>query len=180
METREKVMELVEPVVLDQGLELVDLEYRREPRGQTLRLFVDREGGVDLDTLSRLSRELSGLLDVAEPIPGPYTLELSSPGINRPLTRPEHFVRFVGEKARIRTRSPIDGQRTFLGRIAAVTAGGVTVAVEGRGEVYIAFSDVEKANYEHEFSAADFGKPAAGPAGASPRRFPGSGGSHAR
>ena len=173
METRQKVTEVIEPVLREQGLELVDLEFRQEGRGQTLRLLVDREGGVDLDTLSRLSRELADLLDVAEPIAGRYTLEVSSPGINRPLTRPEHFVRYQGKKARIRTAQPIDGQRNFVGEILAVTAAGATIAAEPAGEIYIPFSNIEKANYEHEFSAADFSRSKVVGASGLDRRFHG-------
>lgn len=179
METRQKVMEIVEPVLREQGLELVDLEFHPEGRGQMFRLLVDREGGIDLETLSRLSRELSDILDVLEPIAGSYTLEVSSPGINRPLTRPEHFLRYRGKKARIRTQEPVGGQRNFVGEILAVTAGGVTLATESAGEIYIAFSNVDKAHYEHEFSAADFSRSKAGGASEIVRRFHGAPGAKA-
>lgn len=158
MEIRNKVITLVEPVLAEQGIELVDVEHRCEGRGQVVRLLVDRHGGVDLDTLSRLSRELSVLLDVEEPVPGPYTLEVSSPGIHRPLRKPEHFVAYLGKRVRIRSHVPLGGQRNFCGTLATVTAGGVTLRVDGGPETYIEFSNIEKANYEHEFSAADFGK----------------------
>ncbi len=172
-------MEIVEPVLREQGLELVDLEFRPEGHGQTLRLLVDRDGGIDLEALSRLSRELSDLLDVTEVIVGRYTLEVSSPGINRPLTRPEHFILYQGKKARIRTAQPIDGQRNFVGEILAVTASGMTVAAEPAGEVYIAFSNIEKANYEHEFSAADFSRSKFSETSEPDRRLPGSPGAKA-
>jgi len=158
METDDKVSQIVAPVLAEQGLELVDIEHRHEGRGAVLRLLVDREGGVDLETLSRLSRELSVLLDVEEPVSGHYTLEVSSPGIDRPLRKPEHFVRYLGKKVRIRARQPIEGQRNFSGTLATVTAGGVTLRAEREAETYIDFSNIERANYEHEFSAADFGK----------------------
>jgi ribosome maturation factor RimP len=158
MESRDKVIRLAEPILAEQGLELVDVELRREGRGLTLRVLADREGGVDLESLSRLSRELSVLFDVEEPIPGPYTLEVSSPGIDRPLRRPDHFVRFLGKRVRLRSHVPLDGQRNFSGTLATVTAGGVTLRSESGAETYIEFSNVEKANYEHEFSPADFAK----------------------
>jgi len=158
MEIRNKVIALVEPVLAEQGLELVDVEYRREGHGQVVRLLVDRHGGVDLDTLSRLSRELSVLLDVEEPVRGQYTFEVSSPGIHRPLRKPEHFVPYIGKRVRIRSRVPLDGQRNFCGTLATVTGGGVTLQLDGGPETYLEFSNIEKANYEHEFSAADFGK----------------------
>lgn len=158
MEIRDKVIALVEPVLAEQGLELVDIEHRREDRGQVVRVLVDREGGVDLETLSRLSRELSVLFDVEEPVPGRYTLEVSSPGIERPLRKSEHFVCYVGKRVRIRTRAPQGEQRNFRGMLATVTAGGVTLHMDGGAETYIEFTNIERANYEHEFSAADFGK----------------------
>jgi len=158
MESRDRVIALVEPVLAEQGLELVDVESRPEGRGQVVRLLVDREGGVDLETLSRLSRELSVLFDVEEPVAGTYTLEVSSPGIHRPLRKPEHFVRYIGKKVRVRTHDAVNGQRNFCATLATVTAGGVTLHGDAGVETYIDFSNVEKANYEHEFSAADFGK----------------------
>jgi ribosome maturation factor RimP len=105
-----------------------------------------------------LSRELSVLFDVEEPIPGPYTLEVSSPGIDRPLRKPDHFVRYLGKRVRLRSHAPLNGQRNFSGTLATVTAGGVTLRSESGAETYIEFSNVEKANYEHEYSPADFAK----------------------
>lgn len=158
MESRDKVIRLAEPILAERGLELVDVEVRHEGRGLTLRVLADREGGVDLESLSRLSRELSVLFDVEEPIPGPYTLEVSSPGIDRPLRKPDHFVRYLGKRVRLRSHAPLNGQRNFSGTLATVTAGGVTLRSESGAETYIEFSNVEKANYEHEYSPADFAK----------------------
>jgi ribosome maturation factor RimP len=158
MEIRQRVIELVEPVLMERGLELVEVEQRPEGRGQVLRLLVDREGGVDLEELSRLSRELSDLFDVEEPVPGAYTLEVSSPGINRPLRKPEHFVRYVGKRVRLRSHDPVGGQRNFVGTLTTVTAGGITLRGDTGSELTILFSNLDKANYEHEFTAADFAK----------------------
>jgi len=158
MENRDKVIALAEPILAEQGLELVDVELRREGRGQMLRVLVDREGGVDLEGLSCVSRELSVLLDVEEPVAGPYTLEVSSPGINRPLRKLEHFLRYVGKKIRLRSHVPVNGQRNFSGTLVTASAGGVTVRCESGIETYVEFSNVEKANYEHEYSPADFAK----------------------
>jgi ribosome maturation factor RimP len=158
MEIRQRVIELVEPVLMERGLELVEVEQRPEGRGQVLRLLVDREGGVDLEELSRLSRELSDLFDVEEPVPGAYTLEVSSPGINRPLRKPEHFVRYIGKRVRLRSHEPVGGQRNFVGTLTTVTAGGITLRSDTGSELTILFSNLDKANYEHEFTAADFAK----------------------
>jgi ribosome maturation factor RimP len=158
MEIRERVIALVEPVLAEQGMELVDVEHRREGRGQVVRLLVDRQGGIDLEALSRLSRECSDLFDGEGTIPDSYTLEVSSPGIHRPLRKPEHFERYIGKKVRVRSHAPVNEQRNFLGVLEAVTADGVTLRVDGGHEAAIGFANIEKANYEHEFSAADFAK----------------------
>ncbi|MGH7806026.1 MAG: ribosome maturation factor RimP [Candidatus Binatia bacterium] len=155
MEIREKIMQLVEPVLEGRGLELVDVEWRREARGAVLRLLVD---GADLDQLSKLSRECSDLLDVEESVPGSYTLEVSSPGMNRPLRKPDHFGRYVDKRIRVRTVDAIDGQRNFTGRLRVVSHAGILLDDETGKEVSIPFPLIEKANYEHEFSAADFSK----------------------
>lgn len=170
MEIREKVIEIVEPVLHGRGLELVDVEWRREARGSVLRLLVDRSDGVDLDDLSTLSRECSDLLDVEEVVPGAYTLEVSSPGINRPLRTREHFARCLDKKVRLRTLEPIDGQRNFSGRLLDVSVTGILLDDATGKEVSIPFPLIERANYEHEFSAADFVGGAAGrPSGARKR-----------
>jgi ribosome maturation factor RimP len=170
MEIREKVIHIVEPVLEGRGLELVDVEYRREARGSVLRLLVDRPDGVDLDELSRLSRECSDLLDVEDAVPGAYTLECSSPGINRPLRVPAHFARYVNRKVRLRTVDAIDGQRNFFGRLLEVTPSGILLDDSTGKEVSIPFPLIERAHYEHEFSAADFAGGATARPGADRRR----------
>lgn len=157
MEKKQQLMEIIEPVLAEQGVELVDLELQREPRGQTLRVFVDRDGGVDLDALSRLSHEISDLLDVADPVAGRFTLEVSSPGINRPLRTAAHFERVVGKRVRVRRSRPIDGVRNVAGRLERVDTDGVVIESDAGGLVPIAFAEIERAHYEHEFSPEDFG-----------------------
>src|SRR5882724_1531009 len=103
----ERVWEIAEPLVVQEGLEIVDVEFRRENRGMILRLFLDREGGVGLDDLTRVSRQLGDLLDVHDTVPGRYLLECSSPGIDRRLRRPDHFRRYIGKAVRVRTVAPI-------------------------------------------------------------------------
>jgi ribosome maturation factor RimP len=143
----ERVWQVAAPLVMDEGLELVDVEYRRESRGWVLRLFVDREGGVSLDDLTRVSRQLGDVLDANDVIPGSYTLEMSSPGINRRLRRPEHFSRYVGEKVRVKLISPQDGRRVFVGTLESVEESGIRVA-DQIGSHFLAFADIAVANYE--------------------------------
>jgi len=145
----QRVWELADPLVTDEGLEMVDVEFRRESRGMILRVFLDRDGGVNLDDLTRVSRQLGDLLDVHNAVPGQYTLELSSPGINRRLRRPEHFARYLGKTVRVRTSVPIEGRRNFLGALAAVDAEAIRVR-DADGEYRIPFPEIAQANYEPE------------------------------
>ena len=143
------------PLARGEGLEIVDIELKSEGGrgGRVLRLYLDKEGGPSVDELSRVSHGLSDLLDEHEDIvEGAYTLEVSSPGINRPLRRPEHFARFIGKNIRVRTREMINGRRAFLGELLEVSA--QTIAVKQDGARWdIPFSQIEKSNYEHDWSA---------------------------
>ncbi len=145
----ERVWEIAEPLVTHEGLEMVDVEFRRESRGMVLRLYLDREGGVSLDDLSRVSRQLGDVLDVHDAVPGPYTLEVSSPGINRRLRRPDHFRRYLGKRVRVRTAGPIEGRRGFVGTLESVDADGIVLAEAGQPHA-IRFADIAQANYEPE------------------------------
>lgn len=148
-----RVWELAEPLALAAGLELVDVQYRPEGGRQVLRLLIDRpEGGVTLDQLTGVSRELGDLLDAHDAVPGRYQLECSSPGLNRPLVCEAHFRRALGQRVRVRTRTPIGDRRQFHGTLEAVTADGVTVRDPDAATVVIPFSVIEKANTEHDFS----------------------------
>jgi len=149
-----RVWELAAPLVKSEGMEIVDIEFRYEGSrgGKVLRLYLDKEGGPNVDDLSRVSHQLSELLDTQEVVPGTYTLEVSSPGINRPLKRPEHFARFVGKRIRVRTRDSIDGRRSFLGTLQEVLENQITLKQEG-AQYQIPFAVIEKSNYEHDWSA---------------------------
>jgi len=152
--TTARIWELATPLAHAHGMEIIDIEFRREGGrgGRVLRLFLDKEGGAILDELSQVSRELSDILDGENIIDEAYTLEVSSPGINRPLKRPEHFARFIGKKVRVRTRDMINGRRSFLGRLLDVST--VNIALEQDGtRCEIPFEQIEKSNYEHDWSA---------------------------
>ncbi|MDJ0886681.1 MAG: ribosome maturation factor RimP [Desulfobacterales bacterium] len=120
-----RVTRLAEPVCRDEGLELVYVQYRREAHGRVLRLFIDKAGGVSLDDCTRISRQLSDILDVNLEDIGPYHLEVSSPGADRPLGKPEDFERFQGHQATIRTLQPINGRKNFKGTLKGISADGV-------------------------------------------------------
>lgn len=149
-----QVWEIAAPLAADEGMEIVDIEFRREGgrRGRVLRLYLDKEGGPSVDDLTRISRQLSDLLDSHIAVDGPYTLEVSSPGINRALKKPEHFVRFTGKRVRVRSREMIEGRRSFLGLLKEVREDGIVLAQEG-AEYYIPLSLIERANYEHDWGA---------------------------
>jgi len=147
------VWAIAEPIALDLGLELVDIELHREGRGNVLRLLIDRSGGgVSLDDLTAASRQISDALDVREDaVPGAYTLEVSSPGINRPLTRPSHFEAFVGKRVHVQTRKGIGTRHSFRGVLTATRSDGITVTSDDRIAHDIAYDAITRANYQHEF-----------------------------
>jgi ribosome maturation factor RimP len=149
-----RIWELAAPLAANEGLEIVDIELRREGSrgGRILRLYLDKQGGPNMDDLSRVSRGLSELLDLHDVVEGNYTLEVSSPGINRPLKRPEHFAKFVGKKVRVRTRDLIQGRRSFLGQLLEVAADRISIHQDGT-KWEIPFSMIERSNYEHDWSA---------------------------
>ena len=152
--TVERVWRLAAPLAAQEGMEIVDIEFRREGgrAGRVLRLYLDKEGGPNMEDISRVSRVLSDVLDTENAIDTAYTLEVSSPGINRPLRRPEHFARFAGKRIRVRTHDMVDGRRSFLGILNQVTEDKIILMQDGK-EFNIPFSLIEKSNYEHDWSA---------------------------
>jgi ribosome maturation factor RimP len=147
----QQLVKLSEPVVAGQGYELVDVEFKNELGQWILRVFIDKAGGVGLEDCATVSRELSAVLDVADAIPQHYSLEVSSPGLNRPLKKEADFARFVGKKAKIRTRRPIgESRRNFSGTLVGVDAGKVKIDV-GDQVCEVPVEDVEKANLVYEF-----------------------------
>ena len=141
---REKLVELLEPVVESLGYELVLLEYSPNTRNALLRLYIDAPGGIGLDDCERVSREVAAVLDVEDPISTMYSLEVSSPGLDRPLAKPAHFERFLNEQARIQLLAPKNGRRRFVGWIRA--AGPLSVTLEtDQGTVEIEYSEMERA-----------------------------------
>ncbi len=126
-----KVSELLEPLVIYNQMELVCVEYLKGPRGPVLRLIIDKTGGVSLDDCARISRVASDVLDVHDPVPGSYNLEVSSPGINRRLVKDEDYERFSGEKVLIKTSDSIQGRRRFKGILRGLRDGQVIVEASG-------------------------------------------------
>jgi ribosome maturation factor RimP len=119
----ETAEQLLAPVAEAQGVELYDLEYVKEGGDRILRLFIDKEGGVDLNDCERVSRAAESVLDEKDPIPAAYVLEVSSPGIERKLKKDSHFARYAGAKVEIRLYSPIAGRKKFTGVLNGLNDG---------------------------------------------------------
>lgn len=145
----ERVEQLVTPILDERGLHLYDVEHA----GPLLRVLVDRPGGVDLDLLAQVTRELSSALDAADPVPGRYTLEVSSPGLERPLRRPEHFSAAVGSTVKMKTRQGTEGQRRVEGLLMAADEEGVTVG-DGGEHRRLSYDDIERASTVFDWQPA--------------------------
>ena len=143
----DRVYSIAGPILSGEGVELVDVEYRREARGWVLRLVMDKEEGVTLDDCSRVSREVGRSLDVEDFILVPYTLEVSSPGLDRPLKRREDFIKHRNQLISVKTIAPIENQRRFKGKLLGVSENGIEIDVE-RKVVQVLFANIEKANLE--------------------------------
>jgi len=148
-----KVAELLGPHIEREGFELVGVEFHKGTRSSMLRLLVDRPGGgVSLDDLGHLSPVLSDLLDVYDPVEGRYTLEVASPGINRPLIRMGDFETHLGMRARIRTHHAVEGRKSFIGRLVSVDQDFIELDDEvAKRRFKLNFDDMKGANYEHDF-----------------------------
>ena len=153
----EHVRQIAERVTASQGLELVDVEFRGGGKARMLRVFIDKPGGVTHEDCAFVSRELGTIFDVEEAVPGgAYTLEVSSPGLDRKLVKPSDYERFAGSRVRVSTREPVYGSRRFEGRLQGVHDGRVALEVGGGKKaparlVEIELGNVEKANLVPEF-----------------------------
>ena len=141
---RERLIALIEPVLARLGYELVELEYSSGRAHAVVRLYIDREGGVTLDDCTQVSRELSAVFDVEDPIPSAYTLEVSSPGFDRVLRTQAHFGRFVGSRVFVELKEPRAGRRRYTGTLLTVDESGIGLEVD-REHVAVAYAEIGKA-----------------------------------
>ncbi len=148
MKAQERLTSLIQPVVAGLGYELVGVEFDAHQR--ILRVFIDQEAGITLDDCSKVSYQLSGALDVDDPIPGRYQLEISSPGMDRPLFDLAHFERFKGEMARLQLARAIEGRRRFKARLLGVEGQDVLVQ-DGEVTLRIPYEAIDKARLAPEF-----------------------------
>ena len=172
---------LAEPYVRDAGFDLIEVQFAREQRGAVLRLFIDRPPGseqdhtidqtldqalISVDDCERVSRDVSAALDVADSIAHTYLLEVSSPGLDRPLRRERDFARFVGESARVRLEAGVEGRRNFSGTIRGAKDGHVEIACDGRS-YELPIDDIVRANlipdWDREFDRASEAQPGSTP-----------------
>jgi ribosome maturation factor RimP len=127
-----EIWKLFEPVIAAQGMEILEIEYRRESIGWVLRIFLDSERGITVEDCAEMSRIAGDLLDVSDLIQVPYHLEISSPGIDRPLRKVEHFQKYIGDIIEARTVSPIENRRNFKGELKQASFDGVVIECEAR------------------------------------------------
>ena len=143
----DKVFSIINPIVIDMGYELLGIEYVGSGKYSLLRLYIDCEEGVGVNDCETVSRQVSSIMDVEDPINGQYNLEVSSPGIERPLFLIAHYQRFLGHDIRLRTYRPIDGKRNFTGSIGSVSETNNTIElVTELGPVTLDIGLIEKAN----------------------------------
>jgi ribosome maturation factor RimP len=136
--------ELIQPLVEDLGYEFVGIEYNSNPKHAVIRIYIDQESGVDIKDCETVSRETAALLDVKDPIKSHYNLEVSSPGLDRPLFTPAHYSEFAGEEAQINLFAPQDGRRKFIGPIVSADENAVKMMQDGN-EVSLNFDNIVKA-----------------------------------
>jgi ribosome maturation factor RimP len=183
------IANLLTPTIQSLGLELLGVEYLPSPGGAVLRLYIDVPAGaqgddgaprmVGIEDCESVSREVSAQLDVEDPISGHYTLEVSSPGVDRPLFTPAQFARFLGEEAKVVLQLPMDGRRRFQGRIVAVEGERIDFDVDAKPapqRVSVTFDNIEKARLVPDWAALGYApvKPGKKPAGGGKAKAPGS------
>ena len=137
--------DLVSPIVLALDLELWGCELVRQGKYSLIRVYIDRESGVDISDCEKVSRQVSAVFEVEEPITEEYTLEVSSPGLERPLFRLEQFRKYVGSIIQLRMKKPQDGRKKFKGDLVRVDDDSIVLSVDG-GEVEFQYTNIDKAN----------------------------------
>jgi ribosome maturation factor RimP len=141
---RERLIALIEPVLAQLGYELVELEYAAGRTSAVVRIFIDQPAGISVDDCERVSRDVAALLDVDDPIPTAYTLEVSSPGFDRVLRTPAHFERFVGERIFVELQAPRAGRKRYTGILKSVAAARIELEVD-KQTVDVPFGEIAKA-----------------------------------
>lgn len=152
-----RLIELLQPLVEELGYEFVGLEYMNVPKQSVLRIYIDAEQGVGLEDCESVSRESAALLDVEDPIKGHYTLEVSSPGLDRPLFTREQYLQFAGQEAKVSLFAPQDGRRKFKGIILGIEDDALKIDVDGE-EFALVFDNIAKARLVPDYDSLMAGK----------------------
>lgn len=150
MSLREKLIDLLEPTIEAMGYELVELECRPSANNGLVRLYIDKPDGIGLEDCEKVSHQVSGVMDVEDPMPGYYSLEVSSPGLDRPLRKLSHFVDAIGKQVKLELETPIDKRWRFTGTLVAVDEGYATVNVDGE-PVKLEIAALKRARIVPEF-----------------------------
>jgi ribosome maturation factor RimP len=145
-----KITELIDPVIDDEGFEIIDVEFNNEQLGWVLRVYIDKSGGVNVDDCAAISREVSNLLEVEDVIDVPYRLEISSPGLNRPLRKKEHFQKVTGKMIKVKTKLPIENAKNFKAKLVEVGDSWIKID-NGIKETQIELDNILKANLIYKF-----------------------------
>jgi len=147
-----EVFLLAEPLLHEFGMEIVDVEFLSESGRWILRVFIDKENGVTVDDCASVSRELGDLIDAKNIIDYRYVLEISSPGLNRPLRKESDFMRSIGKMVKLKMSRPINKRRSFTGRLANVREGMISLSVDGNNLVELPLNEIDKARVKYEFN----------------------------
>ena len=147
-ETKQALINLIEPLVESRGIELVQLEYVTGKYGK-LMLYIDRDGGIEIEHCEEVSRAVSEMLDQHDPITHAFNLEVSSPGLDRPLTKKAHFLRFQGESVKIMTAEPIDGSSKLSGTLQSAGEDAIVLRSDGGAEITVPYALIARANLRY-------------------------------
>ena len=147
----ESVKCVLEDILKGGEIELVEVVFRREPDGRVLRVLIDRAGGIDTKDCSMISRQLSDVIDVKNVVPYSFKLEVSSPGINRPLVKEKDFNDFIGKTVKIKTHTPINGRKNFKGKLTAYKKSSIFLDIDGK-DFLVPHNLIKRANLEYDFN----------------------------
>ena len=150
-EIEDRVRGIVDSILSNEGMELVEIEYRRESKGWVLRLYIDKAGGITLDDCTHISQEVGRSLDVEDFIAIPYTLEVSSPGLTRPLKKEKDFMKYRNQIIKVKTINPIENRRQFKGKLLGISENRIEIEMDG-GFFQIPLSNVAKAKLEIDWN----------------------------
>jgi len=164
MSVQEDLSRLIRPTVEAMAFEFVGLEYLSNPKNRLVRVYIDRKPqvdgepeGISVEDCADVSNEISALLDVENPVSGHYSLEVSSPGVERPLFEPGHYRRFIGDRAKVHLFAPVDNRRKLTGRIIEADDDRVVIEVDGE-RIAVAFGDIRRANLKPDMDALMAGR----------------------